>query len=245
MKMKLLAVLLSAVCAGLQAAEVAGAGVPAAASAASGVDPAADTAKLQEAAALIRAHQPQAAIDRVLDPLIAAQEAENANRKEAVYCANSPAESLYYMVRAAVDHQSAIALPGTWCTALYLRGYAQTDLGKLQAAEADYTRAVALSPSNPQYLSEMGQLQLLKREWNAALSWFHRAEAAYRFAGPEQADAELGHALRGIGYADVELGKLDEAEAAYRRCLQIDANDEKAKAELGYVRDLKAKQAGK
>ena len=250
MKTKILAALLSVGCAALQAAEVSGAGAPAAAPAASGVDPstearrAADAAKLNQAVALIRSHQPQVAIDQVLDPLIAAQQAENASRKETVYCASSPTEALYYMGQAALANKSAIALDGTWCSALYLRGYAQIDLGKLQAAEADYTQALVLSPSNAHYLSEMGQLQSKKRDWNAALSWFHRAEAAATLAGPERANAELGSALRGIGYVDVELGKLDEAEAAYRRCLEIDANDKKAKAELGYVLNLRAKQAG-
>jgi len=248
MRTTFVAALLAAGCAAPQAAEVSAAGLPA--TAASGVDPAvaarraADAAKLNEAATLIRSRQPQAAIDRILDPLIAAQEAENANRKETVYCASSPTESLYYVLQAANANKAAISLDATWCSALYMRGYAETDLGKLSAAEADYTRALALSPSNPHFLSEMGELQSRKRDWNAALSWFHRAEAAKEFAGPERANAELGRALRGIGFASVELGKLDDAEAAYRRCLEIDPKDTKAQGELGYVLNLKARQVG-
>lgn len=220
----------------------------AASAAASGVDPAiaarraADAAKLDEAATLISARQPQAAIDRVLDPLIAEQEAQNANRKETVYCASAPIESLYYMLQAANANKSAISLDGTWCSALYMRGYAETDLGRLRAAEDDYAHAIALSPSNPHFLSEMGELQSRKRDWNAALSWFHRAEAAKAFAGPERVNAEWGRALRGIGFVSVELGKLEDAEAAYRRCLEIDPKDSKAQAELGYVLNLRARQ---
>ena len=255
MKTKILAAALTAACtlahaAAVGSTDVTPASAAPASAAASGVDPAvaarraADAAKLSEAFALIRSRRAQAAIDRVLDPLIATQEAENANRTETVYCGSSLTESLYYMAQAANANKPAIALDSTWCTALYMRGYAETDLGKLQAAEADYTRAIALSPSNPHYLSEMGELQSKKRDWNAALSWFHRAETASEFAGPERAQGELGRALRGIGFVDVELGKLDEAEATYRRCLEINANDQKAKAELGYVLNLRAKQAG-
>ena len=255
METRILAAALTAACmlahgAAVGSTDVTPAPVAPASAAASGVDPAvaarraADAARLNEAFTLIRSRQPQAAIDRVLDPLIAAQEAENANRQETVYCASSPTEALYYMLQAANANKAAIALDGTWCNALYMRGYAETDLGKLQAAEADYTRALALSPSNPHYLSEMGELQSKRRDWSAALSWFDRAEAASEFAGPQRASAERARALRGIGFVDVELGKLDDAEAAYRRCLEIDANDQKAKAELGYVLGLRAKQVG-
>lgn len=76
-----------------------------------------------------------------------------------------------------------------------------------------------------------------------------RPEARYArpgkpaFAAPGRANAELGVALRGIGYVDVEIGKLHDAAAAYRRCLQIDPNDQKARAELGYVASVRAKAA--
>lgn len=224
-----------------------------AASAASGVDPAVaaqraekravDAAKLDEAVRLIGTRQPQAAIDRILDPLIAAEDAANAARTETLYCANSPNEALYYMLQAARDKKSAIALEGTLCNALYMRAFAEVNLGRADAAEADLTRAVTLAPSNAHYLSEMGQLQSRKRDWAASLAWFQRAEAASEFSMPNQVKAERGRALRGIGYVDVELGKLDEAEASYRRCLEIDPHDQKAQAELGYVQGLKAGQA--
>ena len=248
MKTTFLAAVLAAVCALAQAGAIDGS-VPAA-SAAAGADPAdaarraAEAAKLNEAAMLIRSRQAQAAIDRILDPLIAAQDAANADRKEALYCANSTTESLYYMLQAAKDRKAAIALDGTLCNALFMRGFAEVDLGRIAAAEADYARAVALSPSNPHYLSELGELHTRKREFSDALGWFQRAEAAKEFAGPGQANAELGRALRGMAYVDVELGKLDEAEALYRRCLEIDARDQKAQAELGYVLGVKARQAG-
>jgi Flp pilus assembly protein TadD len=48
-------------------------------------------------------------------------------------------------------------------------------------------------------------------------------------------NGELGRALRGKGFVLVELGKLDEAEAMYRRCLAIDPADTKAANELRYV----------
>ena len=243
MKPTILAALLAA-SALAQAANPGAATAPAssasAAEAAAAARRAADAAKIAEATALIQSRQPQAAIDRVLDPLIAAQEAENASRTETVYCANTTTETLYYMLQAAQANKAAIALAGTYCNAVFLRGFAEVDLGKFTAAEADYTRALALSPNNPHYLSEMGELHSKKHEWEQALAWYHRAEEATEFASPERANAELGRALRGIGFVDVELGRLDEAEAIYRRCLTLDPHDQKAQGELGYVLQQRA-----
>ena len=61
--------------------------------------------------------------------------------------------------------------------------------------------------------------------------------------GPEDTQRdELGRARRGQGYVLVELGKLDEAEKKYQQCVAANSNDSKAKAELQYVREQKAKR---
>ncbi len=255
MKTSILAAALAATCTLADATVIGTYGVTsssaasAPASAPSGVDPAvaarraADAASINQAGALIQAHQPQAAIERILDPLIADQEAQVRNIQASLYCAQSPAESLVYLLAAANAKKPAVVVDGTLCSAYFMRGFAEIDLGKLPAAEADYDHLVTLSPHNPHYLNEVGQFHSRMRDWNGALALFHRAEEdAKAFSVPGRADAELGLALRGIGYVDVELGKLDEAEAAYRRCIEIDANDQKAKAELGYVLSLRAKQ---
>jgi Flp pilus assembly protein TadD len=43
---------------------------------------------------------------------------------------------------------------------------------------------------------------------------------------------ERGRAWRGLGYNLVEEGKLDEAEAMYRKCLELDPDDAKSQGEL-------------
>ena len=53
---------------------------------------------------------------------------------------------------------------------------------------------------------------------------------------------ELARARRGQGYVLVELGKLDQAEEKYQQCIAANPNDRKAKAELDYVREQKAKR---
>ena len=144
---------------------------------------------------------------------------------------------------AGAARRAAVAVDRDYCDAYFFRGYANVDLHNPEAAEADFTRALSLSPVNAHYLSEMGELQSHKHDWARALEYYERArDAATPYAPEDRQVAELTRALRGIGYVDVELGKLDEAEAMYRRCLELDPNDTKAQGELGYVLDLKAKR---
>jgi hypothetical protein len=44
-----------------------------------------------------------------------------------------------------------------------------------------------------------------------------------------------------MGFVDVELNRLDDAEAMYRKCLELDKNDAAAMRELRYVQGVKAK----
>jgi tetratricopeptide (TPR) repeat protein len=205
-------------------------------------DDAANKVGLSTALDLIGKGQPQLAA-AMLDKLIPRLDKRYAHPRQKVFCAYTSAESLYYMGLAGVARQDAVVVERTYCDAYFLRGYANVDLDKPEAAEADFTRALALSPVNPHYLSEMGELQSKKRDWTRALDFFERARDAATPYAPESLQvAELTRALRGIGYVDIELGKLDEAEAQYRRCLELDPGDTKAQGELGYVLDLKAKR---
>ena len=45
---------------------------------------------------------------------------------------------------------------------------------------------------------------------------------------------------RGLGFTMVELGKLDEAELAYRQALKISARDTLSQSELAYIARLRA-----
>ena len=51
-------------------------------------------------------------------------------------------------------------------------------------------------------------------------------------------------ALRGQGYILVELHRLDEAEAAYRKCMALVPDEPKSKAELGYIAEQRKKAVG-
>ena len=91
-------------------------------------------------------------------------------------------------------------------------------------------------------MEELGYHYQNQKNWAAALDLFKHAESATReFTPAEYRNGELARAWRGIGYIYVEYGRLDEATAIYRQCLELNANDEKAKGELEYINNLKAK----
>ena len=208
--------------------------------------PTPDPGGLDQALDLINAGNPLDAIKRILDGLVARGEARYARANGPVYCAHTHAESVAYAALGIVTTttRNVTLADGDWADAIFLRGYAEFDLGDFAAAQRDYERALALSPRWPHFLSELGELHLRQRDWTGALDLFAQArDNAPEIASPDRVAGELARALRGIGYADVELGRLDEAEAMYRRCLEIDPNDEKARNELGYVLGLKQKQA--
>lgn len=55
-------------------------------------------------------------------------------------------------------------------------------------------------------------------------------------------DNDTARAWRGIGFVYIETGKLDEAEELYKKCLELNAEDKMAKAELAYIENLREKQ---
>jgi Flp pilus assembly protein TadD len=131
-----------------------------------------------------------------------------------------------------------------WGDAYFLKGYALVELRRLPEAEAALRAAIALAPRNSQYLTELGQVQLRQRNLAGALESFTAAEAAVEFSPPQSKNLELGRALRGQGYVQIENRQLDAAEALYKRALALDAGDRHALGQLGYIQSLRGGRPG-
>lgn len=200
-------------------------------------------ALLQKGISLINAHQPSEAITESFDKLIADYEAQYAGSDKQVYSARTMAESLLYMGTAASAKRSAVALGPTWAYAYFLKAYALVELGRAPEARPLLEKAIVLSPQNPQFLAELGHSYIADKNWPLMLETYERSEAATEIGSPEDGKTvELGRALRGQGYALVEMGRLKEAEAMYKRCLKLDKNDAKAANELEYIRGLQSRR---
>ncbi len=181
-------------------------------------------------------------IERYFDPVIEAYNSHYGNNGKHIYCSRGLTETLLYLSIAATKKEEAVVISQLWADAFYFKGYASLDLGRVEDARIFVNKAVELSPSNSMYLSELGHLYQIDRKWVEALDLYNRAEEAASVFSPDKLkNDELTRALRGIGYCLIELGRLDEAEKKYKKCLEINKNDAKALNELNYIQNLRRK----
>jgi tetratricopeptide (TPR) repeat protein len=213
------------------------------ASAAQAGDPEADRrAVIVRADAALMAKQPQSAIEAV-EPVIAAYEAELRNETRTFYCGMTGAQTLAYMGLAASKKQSAVALGPNFCEALYIKGFALFDLGRIEEAQTIYKRLATLAPMHSHFQLELGMTYRAQRNWQAMLDTCKDAEGLVELSAKDRVNAERGFAWRCMGFALIEQGKLDEAEALFRKCLKLDPHDAKAKNELDYIAQQRQKTA--
>jgi len=136
-------------------------------------------------------------------------------------------------------------VPMLWASSYFWEGYTLIELKNWSEAKTALERAIALSPRNAKFISELGHVHQMEKDFPAALETFHRAEEAAAVSPMETRDQELARAWRGQGYALIEMGRLDEAEKFYHRCLSLDSSDRRAQSELIYIQRLRAKSGGK
>ncbi len=161
---------------------------------------------------------------------------------KSVYSSRTTAESLVYSVLAS-SQQQTLEMVDTVCSdAYYLRGFTALNTGRLRDAEVYLLKAVNMAPVNAMYLSALGHIYQVRRDWAVAIDYFTRAEDAAQTYSPEAIrGSEFIRAKRGIGFNLIQLGKLNEAEVKYQECLAIDATDKSALNELEYIKILRAK----
>lgn len=209
---------------------------------------AAQDALLAEANRLIGQKEPEKAI-AVLAPMIAAFEAKYADGKVLVFSSRTPAEGLMYMITAAADAEKrgqdgrdAVTLGPQPADAYFTKAYALIELGKVDQAKQALDKALALSPYNSNFLSEMGYLHQITKEWDAMLASYVEAETWAAVTSPDdQQKLDTARALRGQGYALIELNRLDDARSRFKKSLKLDPGSAIAKGELEYIKTLDAK----
>lgn len=190
----------------------------------------------------LKQKQPEKAISNYISPVVNDCDSKINVPGIKIYCARSSTETLYYLGLSAVENKNAEVLNSTCSNAYYLLGYANLELGLAKKAKENILSALQLSPMNSEYLSELGYIYQIQKDWINSLITFEQAEESAEAFSPEQVkNIELARALRGSGYALIEMGKLDEAEEKYKQCLLIDNQDKKALHELQYIKKLRLK----
>ncbi|HEX4694794.1 tetratricopeptide repeat protein [Sphingomonas sp.] len=200
-----------------------------------------DESQVDRASNFISAAKPAEAV-ALLDSLIATQERRRQGDDRQTYCARSPAEALLYSSRAASEKKAAVVLPQTACYSIFLKGFALIDLNRSHEAKAWLERALAMAPSNAQFLGELAEWYKSRRDWVAARRLFQRAVDAAALSPDNRRIFDQTRGMRGLGYILIEEGKFDAAEAIYRECLALDPNDERSKHQLDYIANQRGKK---
>jgi tetratricopeptide (TPR) repeat protein len=199
---------------------------------------------------LLKSGKQNEAID-LFDKIIANYEERYKDDKTQFFCSRSPTESLLYLTEFSITKTSttkvkAKVVSSDWAYAYYLRAYALLEIGRPADAKLSLERALALSPRNSQFLSELANIYQREKNWPLALQTFQLAEAAAKDVSPPNLkNSDLSRAWRGIGFVYVEQNRLDEAEKIYQQCLELDKNDAKALNELRYIQGMKAKEGAR
>lgn len=197
--------------------------------------------RFDRVADLISGQKPAEAI-ALLDLIIADQEKAHRGETRQVYCSRSLVETMLYSGMGAKAAKGAVVLGPDWSMAIFLKGFSLIDLNRSDEAKPLFEKAIAMSPMNAQFLGELGEWYKNRRDWSKAYDLFQRARAAAEYSPADMKDHDLRRGMRGMGFILIEQGKLDEAEALFRKCLEIDPNDAGAKQELQYIAEQRAKR---
>jgi Flp pilus assembly protein TadD len=84
-------------------------------------------------------------------------------------------------------------------------------------------------------ISEKGAAQEALRQFDDAIATY---TAGVKLASND--DSDRARMFRGIGYSLTELGRLDDAERAYRKSLTCEPGNGHAENELKYIAQLRA-----
>lgn len=205
-----------------------------------------DTATLklmEKGLKLIQAGKFTQAIEEYFDKIIESLESEYDDEDVRYFCARTKAEAKAYRQASGNDGKVVTILSDTWSMAYYMKAYSLIELDRHTEAMENLSRAITLSPLNAQYLSEMGHLYSLSRDWEKSLELFLRAAEGAETVSPERIRMmDLTRAWRGVGYAYIELKKYDEAEEMYRKCLDLNPDDDAAKQELEYIDQMRSER---
>jgi tetratricopeptide (TPR) repeat protein len=127
---------------------------------------------------------------------------------------------------------------GSYSRAWYQLAVVASKEGRFENALFCIDCGVELEPDHPELWNEKGYLLDRLKRHQEAFDCYVRAASVRDWAPPSQ----IARALRGQGVQLVDLDRLDEAEDALRRSLELEPDSETAHNELGYIEDLRRKR---
>lgn len=127
------------------------------------------------------------------------------------------------------------------CNVQFGEAYLLVELKRVPEAREVLERLLPMAPFNSGYKSEFAHVLSMLGQPLRSLSLYREAESDAEFDAKDEQAHCRAVALRGQGYALVELGRWDEAEAAYLKSLTFEPESRLAKGELTFIRDQRQK----
>lgn len=200
-----------------------------------------DDDRIDRAAMLMKEGKHADAID-ILDGMIAEfEKAHPANSETMVFSASNLVQTIYYSGITAALKKNGVVVDGNWALAYFLKGFALIDLNRSDEALPYLDKAVALSPSDSQFLAERGEWYKSHKQWDKAFADFKAAADASGFSDESVKEKDKARALRGMGFVRIELGDLNEAEKLFHESLKLTPGNQNALSELEYIKSLRSK----
>jgi tetratricopeptide (TPR) repeat protein len=135
--------------------------------------------------------------------------------------------------------KSILWVPGSYSQAWHILAVIASKQGQLERALFCLDCGLQLEADHPEHWNEKGfVLGKLKRH-EEALQCYVRAATVREWAPSTQ----VARALRGQGVQLVDLQRLDEAEAALKRSLELEPRSQVALEELKYIEQLRTDEA--
>ncbi|QIL02407.1 hypothetical protein G7078_06125 [Sphingomonas sinipercae] len=188
--------------------------------------------EVERAAELMRAGEPEKSLVLV-EPIIAQAMLTSAKRPTAI-CPGVAAAILQSYMKGAIT----ATVENDWCEAMLVKGYALNELKRHAEAERVLEVLTHHDTGNAQYLNEYAYTVRLNGGLERSLDLYRRAEKlASKLPDRASADHWRAVALRGQGYALVELGRWDEAKKAYETSFKYEPANEIARHELQYIEE--------
>lgn len=178
---------------------------------------------------------------RLVDPVIAAFDADYADKSKTYFCADDDVAMLTLLGQSAADNKDAVVLESTWCDALFVKGFALIDLKRLPEAGAFLERAAEMDALNAHYINEYAEWHKSNRNWQKSYDLFEKARDAAAYAPKKYRPEFEARSLRGMGFTKIELGDLDQAEKYFRDSLKLVPKHQGALQELDYIKTLRKK----
>jgi tetratricopeptide (TPR) repeat protein len=207
------------------------------------------TKLLEEGTNILNQGNAELAIKNYFEPVNQSfmRQTARAGAQDEIYASHNATETAAYTAKVAKENEGAakplnlVTVDGAWADALVLKARALAKLNRVPEAMSALNQATTLSPAYPPVWLEMGAIYRDQKDWERSFKAYKTAE---NFAGAIEDKAKqtqaLASSLRGQAVAMIEMGRLDDAETLYKRCLKMDPGDTAATDGLAQVQARRA-----